>query len=505
MKKTILLLLALAGGCDAFRPAAAPPPPAPVSSMDPLPVQQARAYPETVTGEFVSLADFENTPGGPSGQDQLKHFSVTGGEGIRTYVLNVTRTGAGALEATTTKNAELVFEIPDVHDFRGYTLLSLAVFCETLRDDFRITLTSDRAAWRSHRTLVRPGWNTVLIDIQRLGAVPDFDISAVRTLRLGFADVDTPLRFNLDDIMLINNTRPLTPAPAGMKLLKTGLNYALTGGKLPQPILVSQGEDGLWRLGGAVKQEIHVAAPGRKAGEGESLQAMGPVRVGVVEVLERNLCRIRLANTWYFPARPGEWANLAIRQIRWEHTFYPDGRWVSSVELNNAGGSELGPVRLTPFGPVALTGTGLVDSIPSLEQPGSVARWSYLWAPSDEVGRRMAANYLEHGQIRQTMGQPAWAPGDEDRDGFDETQGCYVLAADQAGHCRFLLTPPPGGLASPIFRIVGKWEGRVAVNSEGLLIRDIVTLDDGSILFSLPGLINRPTAVEITGQAAAGP
>ncbi len=504
----LLALVALAGiGCGRASQPASPGGPA-LPGMDPLPVQQARAYPETVTGDFLSLADFENTPGGPGGQDQLRLFSIgpAGAEGARSYVLNITRTGAGALEVTTAPNAELVFK-PQVHDFRGYTLLSLAVHAETLRDDLHVTLASDRAWWRSPAALVRPGWNTVLVDIQRLAGVTNFEIASVREVRIGFAHVDTPVRFNVDDIMLINNTRPLQPAPAGMKLVKTGLNYALTGGKLPQPVLLSQGADGLWRLGGAANHRVQVVASGQPMGADETLAGMGDLRVGVVDVLELSPARVRLANTWYFPLRPGEWANLAIRQIRWEYTFYADGRWATFVEINNAGGADIAAVRIAPFATVALAGTAETGGCETAEirsqgLGGPIARWAFLWTPETPEGKQVRANYLDHGVIRQTMGAPGQAPGDLDRDGFDETQGCYVLAADPAGHCRFALTPPPGGLRDPIFRIIGRWEGKVAVNSEGLLIRNVTDLGDGSVLFALKGLIDRPTHVEVTGRPA---
>jgi len=63
-------------------------------------VQQARAYPETATGVFVSLADFEDVPGGEKGHTQVRHFAVRPGgtSGGRKFVVNVTRTGVGALE-----------------------------------------------------------------------------------------------------------------------------------------------------------------------------------------------------------------------------------------------------------------------------------------------------------------------------------------------------------------------------------------------------------------------
>ena len=88
-------------------------------TVDPLPVQQARAYPETATGRFVSLADFEDAPGSIAGFRQVEQFSVAPGAPAadRRFVVNITRTGAGALEVCVPARAELVFDVPDLHDF----------------------------------------------------------------------------------------------------------------------------------------------------------------------------------------------------------------------------------------------------------------------------------------------------------------------------------------------------------------------------------------------------
>ena len=46
-------------------------------SIAPLPVQHSRAYPETVTGVFISLVDFEDDASGGKGFRQVRHFSVS--------------------------------------------------------------------------------------------------------------------------------------------------------------------------------------------------------------------------------------------------------------------------------------------------------------------------------------------------------------------------------------------------------------------------------------------
>ena len=79
--------------------------------LQPLPIQQSQVYPETVTGRFVSLADFEEAPlAGQPGHAQVRHFTVSpagSGAGMK-YVVNITRTGAGAVEAQVPEGASLV-------------------------------------------------------------------------------------------------------------------------------------------------------------------------------------------------------------------------------------------------------------------------------------------------------------------------------------------------------------------------------------------------------------
>ncbi len=470
--------------------------------LKPLPIQQIRAYPETVTGDFVSLADFEAVPGGESGHRQVQRFNVTPHKGEITcqFVVNITRTGTGAIEVKLVAGTELVFNIPGIHDFSSYSLLSMAVHSRTLRDDFCVTLASPTGSWTSHRMLLRPGWNTVLIDIQRLGKVRNFDIKNVRTIRIRFADAAGPVSFNLDDIMVINNRRTLSPTPPGVVLEKNGLDYRLTLKGYPDAVQLTQGSDGLWRWSKG-QPVVQFAAPGKSLqAEGEQLSIMGRRRVGHVRVIEKNKIRVRLANTWYFPTRAGEWASMAVRRMRWEYTFYGDGRWVTHLELNNAGGRQIGAVRLSLPHPVAWGSKTISRTQTTKMLEGPVGKWSCLSVGGNPNGRTMLKNYTSGGTIKRTLAAfDAFAPGDVDRDGFDESQGCYFLRA-KSGHCRFVVIPPPGGLLNPVFRVAGRWAGPVSGNSAGQTIRDVVRLGDGSVLFRLSGWLRSPVAVEVSGR-----
>jgi len=493
-----------AGGCgDPAPTSAAATQPAQEVQVEPTAVLQSRAYPEAATGYFVSLADFEDAPDRPHGQQQIRHFSIepSSGKGTCKFVVNVTRTGAGAMEVTLNRGAALVFRIPGLHNFSEYTLLSLALHSESLRDDLQVTLQTDASGWRSHRTLIRPGWNTVLVDIQRLKQLRRFDARGVRALRVAFADATGAVTFNLDDIILIDNRRRITPTPPGMKLRKTGLDYRLELPFRSRPVHVSQFADGLWRLG-VDQASVAMAPPGGRLGAGrEKIEMMGDRKVGQVKVLETNAVRLRLVSTWYFPARAGEWASLAVRRIRWVYTFYPHGRWITHVELNNSGGKQIGSLCIGLPQEAAVAGRGLTEKITVAAFAGPVGQWSYLCANGSADGKTYRRNYLNSGRVQVALGdKTALGEGDFDKDGFDESRGCYYVRA-KAGNCRFTVFPPPGGLLYPVFHVDGRWEGKVTVASEGLAIRDVVRLPDGSVLFAFPGRVSRPTAVEVAGRA----
>lgn len=485
--------------------------------MEPLPLQQSRVYSETVTGRFVSLCDFEDSPALP-GHRQVDWFTISakGGPdaapaGKGKFVVNVTRTGAGAMEVSLPPQGRLVFSPQEVHDFSGYTLLSMALYSEALRDDLRVTLRTDKTAWTSPHTIVQIGWNTVLIDIQRLSRAAGFDTKAVRAIEIAFVDAAGHVMFNLDDIMLIDNRRAIEPTPPGIKLLKSGLDYTL---ELPGrgPMRLSQSPDGLWRLG-EDQPVVSIAAAGQPAAGWEDLEPMGPRRVGAVELLEHNASRIRIANTWYFPTQAGEWVSLAVRQIRWDYTFYADGRTVTGIEVNNAGGRAISSLRIRLLAPAAWSLGRRGSELLAAEFPGPVARWSYLQSAPGPRQQALLESFMVPGRVQTTMGQVEHAAGDIRRDGFDESQGCYCLKADAAGHCRFTISPPPApasqpasaatrpaGVAAPVFLVAGDWKGAVRAQAMGRPIEPVTRVDEGHVLFVLPETVRYPVAIEVTPE-----
>jgi hypothetical protein len=495
-------------------------------------VQQAKAYPELVSGIFVSLADFENTPG-KSGAAQVEHFRILPGDepNCCRHVVYISRTGVGCMEVNLPAQSALVCSDLRIHDFRPYTLLSLALHAPALRDDVLVILGSEKGSWTSRPLLVKPGWNTLLVDIQHLADDPRFDASAVKTVGIVLAEASSPTKLYVDDILLVENSRFLQPVPEGMRLFKVGLDYRIELPLRRQPLALAQWPDGLWRLGtrnsaaaaaNPVTDQpvVQLLGPGKAFSADpnaavEDLAVMGERRLGEAEVLEQNAVRVRLGATWYFPARGGEWASMSVRRIRWEHTFYGDGRWVTFVEVNNAGGDQIAAVRLLLPDQAAWPG----EPKPAREKTvkdfaGTSGKWMFLLAPEGGDAESARQGYSNPPAIRMSAFTPA-AGGDAApvppasaarppaagtlRDGYDHTQGCYFLTA-RAGRCRFTLDPRTPALVNPVFRVKGDWKGPVFVSSDGAAVRNVVRLEDGSILFQLPGRLERTTAVEVVGD-----
>ncbi len=484
-----------------------PPPPAPESPQPqgpaPLAVQQKQAYPEAVTGGFISMVDFENAPGMPPGRSQVDRFEIVGappGRGETSFALNITRTGAGAMRVLLPRGAQLVYNIPDVQDFRGYTLLSASIYTDAPRDDLRVSLITPAGEWSSPRKLLTGGWTTVLVDLQQLAKLDSLDFRNVEKIVFWLASPAGQLQFYLDDILLIDNRRRLDPTPEGMTVHTRGLDLLLRWAPWPGEIVLSPGSDGLWRFE-RFQPELLLGPRDVDEGASDPLAAMGEARIGRVERLELGPGRIRLANTWYFPSRLGEWVSLGIRRVRWEYTFYPDGRWVTDLLINNAGGPEIQKLHLrSPRSALWRLPTGQVEgAVPgALAMPGPIYHCAMqMTGPENEEAEALQEAYARPGRLKVLLGlDDRRSPGDRDKDGFDESQGCYRLRA-RNGYCRFRLEPEVP-LVNPVFVVEGISPGPVSIHADGLAIRDSSRTPAGALLFRLPGRHERPVSIEIS-------
>jgi hypothetical protein len=471
---------------------------------DPLPVQHLRAYPEAATGVFLSLADFENAPGAASGAEQVEHFSVVGSAGTAPrprFVLNITRTGAAALAVTLPPGARLRYDVPHVHDWSKYNLLSIALHTEAARDDLQVTLITPSGSYRSPRRLLGGQWSTVLVDLQGLGERDDFDIQDIQAIEVSLANPGGRVRLGLDDILLIDNRRRLEPTPPELTLRRRGLDWLVDWQRWDRLLVLHESPDGLYRFK-RTQAQLQVLGPDDRpdpAGQ-EDLALLGSDRIGRVRLLEANALRVRLAVDWFFPSRLGQWSSLGVRRVNWQYTFYADGRWVTHLRVNNAGGAAVSRLVVEPpFAAVFPAAEAATDrhEIADLAGPVAATSWQML-APQTPKAAAAALRrgYTTPGRIRLDLGDGEfYSPGDADRDRFDESAGCWDLAAEN-GHCRFRLLPPPGGLPRPVFRIRSV-RRPVSVSLEGLAVRDLVELESGDVLFQLPGRIDQPCWVEV--------
>ena len=461
----------------------------------PLAVQQLRAYPETVTGRFVSLVDFEDAPDEPPGYRQVEHFRLTGsaGDSQLQFVVHETSTGAGALSADLRPGAVLRCENLPLRDFSRFALLSLAVHTEAPRDDLRIRLISDRGIWTSPRRLLTGGWTNVLVDIQHLREAKDFNVAFIRAIELELTSAGGPVQVGLDDLMLVNNERTLPGTPPGLALRRRGLDLQIESAAWGS-FVAAESADGLYRLA-RLQPAVQLVPPRQAlpASTAEAIDPMGEARIGTLELLEVNPLRVRLATPWYFPSRRGEWHSMGVRQIRWEHTLYGDGRWITLIQLNNAGGPEIAAAGLVP--PASVWTTDAQTPVERIEAAlaAPAAHWTWMMPPREiEVG---PGAYATPAALQLAQGQEdAFAAGDRDRDRFDESQGCYWVQAS-AGRCRFRLLADEMPMVDAMVVLDGI-DPKAVVTMEGVVLRDKVPLGERQMLLKIPGRLDRPRWIE---------
>ena len=180
---------------------------------------------------------------------------------------------------------------------------------------------------------------------------------------------------------------------------------------------------------------------------------------------------------------------MDVRQIRWEYTFYGDGRCITHMALNNAGGRDLAAVRLAA-GRTAAWDDG--HEGPTWQQAGAdllAVDCSMLTAPPGGDAEGVRQNYRNPAPMVVHLGT-------RDGDGFDEITGCYAAVAVH-GHCRVELRPADP-LHRPVLRVRGRWRGPVTAHADGMPLRPVVRLDDG-VLVIIGATLTRPTVVEVVG------
>jgi len=202
----LLLLILLLSGCALDK---ALPPPA-VSDI-PLPIQQAKRYPDLTTGRFLVLADMESP-------EQKNLFQLDPGGGSIKRTRKKAATGRFGLEVELgQKNPEkrkLLFTRGLPADWTDFRLLIISVWVPRPRDDFRLTLRSGQRLIQKFTVPIctlRKGWNTVKVD---LGLLKEkVELLAIRAIEIQFVNAAPTDVFVLDDVMLVDNRRTIYRDP----------------------------------------------------------------------------------------------------------------------------------------------------------------------------------------------------------------------------------------------------------------------------------------------------
>jgi len=109
----------------------------------------------------------------------------------------------------------------------------------------------------------------------------------------------------------------------------------------------------------------------------------------------------------------------------------------------------------------------------------------------------VAGDYQHPAGIMALVGQSTTdAPGDDDRDGFNEAEGCYELAAD-AGCLRVRFDPGGRLRHQPVFRVRGVVPSRTWVYADGRIVTTGERDAAGNLLFVLPEQVELPLEIEV--------
>jgi hypothetical protein len=95
------------------------------------------------------------------------------------------------------------------------------------------------------------------------------------------------------------------------------------------------------------------------------------------------------------------------------------------------------------------------------------------------------------------------APGDINRDGYNESEGCYELSL-QRGRLRFVYDPGSLPRQGPLFRLTGSEQARCWIYANGQALPSAARDAAGRALFALPGIIRTPRLIEVYAETADG-
>lgn len=131
-----------------------------------------------------------------------------------------------------------------------------------------------------------------------------------------------------------------------------------------------------------------------------------------------------------------------------------------------------------------------------------------FWPPDIDAaleGHTFAADYQHPATVEALRGRVVDdAPGDLNRDGFNESEGCYELALAD-GLLRFKLKPGLFLRHRPIFRVRGTAGKDCWVYADGRIINRQGRDQTGNLLFTLPRVISVPLTIEVNTRSGTTP
>ncbi len=140
----------------------------------------------------------------------------------------------------------------------------------------------------------------------------------------------------------------------------------------------------------------------------------------------------------------------------------------------------------------------------------AIQRWAMMitvWPPdldSAETAKLLAMDYCNPAEVRVAVGKLVRTDdGDLNNDGFNESEGCYVLSPDGD---RLRATFGPGNLLrfSPVFKVLGTAEKQAWIYSDGRIVAPAWRDADGQLTFRLRGIIDGQRLIEVHFQPGPG-
>ncbi len=130
------------------------------------------------------------------------------------------------------------------------------------------------------------------------------------------------------------------------------------------------------------------------------------------------------------------------------------------------------------------------------------------WPPDiddREAGSALADSYLRPAALRFEVGELLRTdPGDLTNDGFNESEGCYVLQP-QKGRLRFLLDGTQRPLWHPMFKVADSKGRRIWAYAEGRILDTPHRTHDDLAIFKLDRMISSSMTIEVILQDPAAP